>query len=62
MRQKFKLKGKDETTTTITVEVISGRYVLTREEQKRYKVKLQNAIHDVLRSSGYDVNQIRQVR
>lgn len=58
MKAVFKIIGKSETKTTITVEIDSPKHVLTRNEVIRYRENIKNGIHRLLREQLYDVSEI----
>lgn len=62
MKTVFKMVAKDTTKTTISVQFEAPRYELTREEVRRYRRKLENRVHDLLRETGYDVSEIKRSR
>lgn len=62
MKAKFKMTGKNEFETTITVEMEAPKYTLTRSEMQKWKLCVQDKIHAVLREDKYFCAQIKLVR
>lgn len=58
MKQKFVMKGKGDFKTKITVELEVKAGVFTRWKQQNEKKRLENAIHTLLVSRGYNVSDI----
>ncbi len=62
MKQRFVFVAKDSDGSTLSIEVkaSASRAALTVAEQRNWKDRLKNAVHDLMRGQGYSVSEIRQ--
>lgn len=63
MKRKFKFVGNAESKITIEVTIDTKfNPIVRRGEVADYTDRMKNKVHAMLRDSGYDVSQIKEVK